>query len=100
AKAALPAWTQAPVAVEAFARYASPSDLGEGAAVASPSPLSASGGLGRFGRGDLIHRLLQILPDLPAETRAEGARLLLARERDLTEAQRVEMIAAALSVLE
>jgi len=100
AKAALPAWTQAPVAVEAFARYASPSDLGEAAEIASPSPLSVAAGLGRFRRGDLIHRLLQILPDLPAEARAEAARSLLARERDLAEVQRAEMTAAALSVLE
>jgi ATP-dependent helicase/nuclease subunit A len=98
--ATLPAWTQTAVAVEAFARYASPSDLGEGAAVASPSPLSAAAGLGRFRRGDLIHRLLQVLPDLPADARMDGARALLARERDLSEAQRAEMIAAALSVLE
>jgi ATP-dependent helicase/nuclease subunit A len=100
AKAALPAWTRALVAVEAFARYASPSDLGDGAVVASPSPLAAAAGLGRFRRGDLIHRLLQILPDLPGAGRAAGAASLLARERDLTDAQRAEMIAAALSVLE
>jgi ATP-dependent helicase/nuclease subunit A len=43
---------------------------------------------------------LQILPDLPAEARAEAARSLLARERDLAEVQRAEMTAAALSVLE
>jgi len=52
------------VAPDAFARYASPSDLGEGAVVAAPSPLAARGGLGRFRRGDLIHRLLQLLPDI------------------------------------
>jgi ATP-dependent helicase/nuclease subunit A len=48
----------------------------------------------------LIHRLLQILPDLPRETWAEGAASLLARERDLGDAQRAEMSAAALSVLQ
>jgi ATP-dependent helicase/nuclease subunit A len=95
----LPAWTAAPAAAEAFARYASPSDLGEGAQVPSPSPLAAAGGLGRFRRGDLIHRLLQILPDLPAKDWASGAGSLLARERDLTDVQRAEMTAAALSVL-
>ena len=95
----LPAWTAAPAAAEAFARYASPSDLGEGAQVAAPSPLAAAGGLGRFRRGDLIHRLLQILPDLPAAGWASGAASLLARERDLTEGQRAEMTAAALTVL-
>ncbi len=100
AEAPLPAWIRVAAPPEAFARYASPSDLGEGVQVPSPSPLEAVGGLGRFRRGDLIHRLLQILPDLPAETRAQGARSLLARERDLTDAQRAEMTAAALSVLE
>ncbi|MDB5424868.1 MAG: helicase, UvrD/Rep family, partial [Phenylobacterium sp.] len=98
--AALPAWAGETARAEAFGRYASPSDLGEGAQVPSPSPLAAVGGLGRFRRGDLIHRLLQILPDLPGAARADGARSLLARERDLSEAQRAEMTAAALSVLE
>lgn len=97
--AALPHWTAAAAPVEAFARYASPSDLGEGARAPAPSPLSAVGGLGRFRRGDLIHRLLQILPDLAPGEWAGGAAALLARERDLTDAQRAEMAAAALSVL-
>jgi len=99
APAALPAWTAAVAAPEAYARYASPSDLGEGAAVPAPSPLAAAQGLGRFRRGDLIHRLLQLLPDLPPAERAAGAAALLAREADLTEAQRAEMAEAALSVL-
>jgi ATP-dependent helicase/nuclease subunit A len=98
--AAPPAWARAAAPAEAFARYASPSDLGEGARIAAPSPLSAVGGLGRFRRGDLIHRLLQILPDLPREGWADGARSLLGRERNLSDAQRTEMAAAALSVLE
>ena len=96
----LPAWSAARAPAEAFARYASPSDLGEGAVVATPSPLAAQGGLGRFRRGDLIHRLLQLLPDLPTKERAAGARALLAREADLTDGQRGDMAAAARSVLE
>jgi ATP-dependent helicase/nuclease subunit A len=68
--------------------------------VAAPSPLAAAGGLGRFRRGDLIHKLLQLLPDLPPEARTEGAEALLRRERDLSDAQRAEMTAAALSVLQ
>jgi len=99
ARAPLPAWTQAVAKPEAYARYASPSDLGEGVAVPAPSPLAAAQGLGRFRRGDLIHRLLQLLPDLPAGERAGGAAAILAREADLTDAQRVEMADAALSVL-
>jgi ATP-dependent helicase/nuclease subunit A len=57
-------------------------------------------GLGRFRRGDLIHRLLQVLPDVPSAERGAAARALLAREGDLTESQREEMAAAALSVLQ
>jgi ATP-dependent helicase/nuclease subunit A len=97
--AAIPAWTAEAAAAEAFARYASPSDLGEGARAPAPSPLQDAGGLGRFRRGDLIHRLLQILPDLPPDRWDDGARRLLAREPDLAEAQRAEMTAAALAVL-
>src|SRR5207245_3577408 len=70
------------------------------AIVAAPSPLAGAGGLGRFRRGDLIHKLLQLLPDLPPAERAAGAAALLGRERDLNEAQAAEMTAAALSVLQ
>ena len=97
--ATVPAWAGETAKADPLARYASPSDLGEGVRVPSPSPLAAVGGLGRFRRGDLIHRLLQILPDLAPEGWAAGAQALLARERDLTDAQASEMTAAALSVL-
>jgi ATP-dependent helicase/nuclease subunit A len=99
-EASVPAWAGQVAQADAFSRYASPSDLGEGARAPAPSPLSAVGGLGRFRRGDLIHRLLQILPDLDPGQWAGGAAALLARERDLTAAQRAEMSAAALSVLQ
>lgn len=95
----VPDWARRPAAPEAFARYASPSDLGEGGWIATPSPLAQAGGLGRFRRGELIHRLLQLLPDLPTEARAAGAASLLAREADLADRQRAEMCAAALGVL-
>ncbi|HEY8615069.1 double-strand break repair helicase AddA [Phenylobacterium sp.] len=98
--APLPAWSATAPHAEAFARYASPSDLGEGVKTPAPSPLAEAQGLGRFRRGDLIHRLLQVLPDLAPAARADGAKALLARERDLTDAQRAEMTAAALSVLD
>jgi ATP-dependent helicase/nuclease subunit A len=42
---------------------------------------------------------LQLLPDIAAAERAEGARRLLAREPGLTDDQRAEMTAAALAVL-
>ncbi|MDP3852722.1 double-strand break repair helicase AddA [Phenylobacterium sp.] len=95
-----PAWTAEPARAEAYARYASPSQLGEDVAAPAASPLAAQGGLGRFRRGDLIHRLLQILPDLAAAERPDAALRILARERDLDDGQRAEMIAAALAVLD
>ena len=96
-----PAWLfdRAPAEPAAMA-YASPSQMAETHRGPSPSPLSATGGLGRFRRGELIHRLLQLLPDLPPAERRAAAAALMAREHDLTPDQRVEMAAAALAVLE
>ncbi|MFA7263836.1 MAG: double-strand break repair helicase AddA [Caulobacter sp.] len=99
--AALPDWVRRPAPAEsAILRYASPSQVAERERGPAPSPLDAPLGLGRFRRGDLIHRLLQLLPDVaPGERRAAAARLL-DREPDLTPGQRAEMTAAAFGVLE
>ncbi|RAK57103.1 double-strand break repair helicase AddA [Phenylobacterium deserti] len=99
AKLKAPDWARKIAPAEAFSRYASPSDLGEGAKAAAASPLSEVSGLGRFRRGDLIHRLLQLLPDIVAEEQGRAAEALLARERDLSDEQRSEMARAALTVL-
>jgi ATP-dependent helicase/nuclease subunit A len=98
--AASPAWTGLDAPAEAFGRYASPSDLGEDVTTPAASPLAGPAGLGRFRRGDLIHRLLQVLPDLAPAARAEAAGRMLGREPDLTADQRAEMTQAALGVLE
>ena len=96
-----PAWTAGLAPAEpALARYASPSTVGEGAPAPASSPLAAAGGLGRYRRGELIHRLLQLLPDIAPARRADAARRLLARERDLDDDQRAEMARAALGVLD
>jgi len=98
---ALPAWALRPAPPEPPAAiYASPSTLLEDVRGPAPSPLSARGGLGRFRRGSLIHRLLQLLPDLDPGERAAGAERLLAKEPELSPEQRAEMTAAALAVLE
>jgi ATP-dependent helicase/nuclease subunit A len=97
---ALPAWANRLAPAEpAAARYASPSRLDDGARAPAPSPLARSQGLGRYRRGEIIHRLLQLLPDAPPADRALAADRLLARERDLDDAQRAEMAQAALAVL-
>src|SRR5690606_11832218 len=84
--------------------FASPSQMQEQKRIPAPSPLArgegSGAGLGRFRRGDLIHRLLERLPDLPSPDRPDAAHRMLARERDLTEDQRAEMIAAAFGVLD
>lgn len=96
----LPDWVARAAPPETLNRLASPSQMGELLRLAVPSPLlTDSAGLGRFRRGDLIHRLLERLPELPPESWTETAQRLLSRERDLMPEQRQEMIAAALGVL-
>ena len=97
-----PAWLACPPAAEpAGLRYVSPSALADAeSADDAASPLARVGGLGRFRRGSLIHRLLQLLPDIPQVTRRDAAVRLLAREPDLTGDQRAEMVEAAIGVLD
>jgi ATP-dependent helicase/nuclease subunit A len=100
-QSALPDWALRFAPAEPAARrYASPSTLAEAERGPAPSPLAERGGLGRYRRGLIVHRLLQLLPDLPAERRRAAADALLVREIDLTPAQRTEMAGAALAVLE
>jgi ATP-dependent helicase/nuclease subunit A len=65
------------------------------------SPLATSfGDTSRFQRGLIIHRLLQSLPDLPAETRAEATRRYLARPVfDLPDAAQAEIASEVAAVL-
>jgi ATP-dependent helicase/nuclease subunit A len=62
------------------------------------SPLTDESGR-RFRRGSLIHKLLEILPDLPDERRAEGANAYLAAQTDLDEDQRAQIAAETLAVI-
>ncbi|RZJ22171.1 MAG: double-strand break repair helicase AddA, partial [Brevundimonas sp.] len=97
-----PPWLAVAAVDEAAARVLSPSRMGGIEAQPAPSPLARSGPggtLGRFRRGDLIHRLLERLPDIAIDDRPDVASRLLSRERDLTDDQRAEMIAAAMEVL-
>ena len=97
----LPDWARRPAPHElAGAAYASPSQIAARAKAAAPSPLAATRGIDRFRRGDLIHKLLEVLPELPAADRSGAAAALLGKQRDLTDDQRAEMAAAALGLLE
>ena len=95
----LPLWIETDARAEAYSRYASPSDLGQTEGTPAASPLAQAQGLGRFRRGDLIHRLLQILPDISLDGRVAAAARVLSREADLSDGQRVEMAQAAFGVL-
>jgi ATP-dependent helicase/nuclease subunit A len=98
---ALPGWASRLAPAEpAGVRFAAPSQLGEEAGPPAPSPLARTLGLGRYRRGEIVHRLLQLLPDVAPAARRDAARRVLARELDLSDAQREEMTAAALGVLE
>ena len=58
-------------------RPLSPSRL-QGEAPAPPSPLAGDDGAG-LRRGRIVHRLLELLPDIAADRRREAARRLIAR---------------------
>ncbi|MFZ5668381.1 MAG: double-strand break repair helicase AddA [Pseudomonadota bacterium] len=101
APAAAPGWLSRPPPAEAPGlRFASPSQLAERERGPALSPLDLVGGLGRYRRGDLVHRLLQLLPDIASDERRAAAARMLDREPDLTPAQRAEIAAAAFGVLE
>ncbi|MFN7618793.1 MAG: double-strand break repair helicase AddA [bacterium] len=101
---ALPSWLMVEPAREDADRRVAPSRLDEPAGAPAPSPLATTAGpgapLGRFRRGDLIHRLLERLPDIPPAERPDAAARMLSRERDLDDDQRAEMIESAFRVLD
>jgi ATP-dependent helicase/nuclease subunit A len=84
---------------EPGARWASPSSIADFAQDSAPSPLADRAGLGRFRRGELIHRLFEVLPDLAPADRPAAARRLLGREPGLEPTQIEEMTSACLAVL-
>ena len=100
APAIAPDWmTRAAPPEPAAARYAAPSRIEDNARVPAPSPLARVSGLGRYRRGEIVHKLLQLLPDVAPDQRGGAAGRLLAAERDLTDEQRQEMALAAFGVL-
>jgi ATP-dependent helicase/nuclease subunit A len=96
----LPDWIDTPLAADVGAlRFSSPSRLGLIRRDRAISPLANSGNLGRYRRGDLIHKLLEILPDIePAQRHAQALRLL-SREPGLSGAALNEIADAAMSIL-
>ncbi len=96
---ALPGWLTQPAPTEALPRILSPSRL----TTSSEPPVISPFGPGRaerLRRGELIHRLFEVLPDLPQRTRRKAAEAFLKKQPDLSPTQRTEMLAAALGVLD
>jgi len=96
----LPRWMTTPIGPEPRPpRPLAPSSAGEEAGGEPPLPPEAARDAAR--RGSLIHRLLERLPDVPADARADAALRWLERQAgDLAPAMREEMLAAALAVLD
>ena len=99
ARAVLPDWTRRPAAREASRDFTSPTRMAH-VGGAAPSPLSEQRGLGRFRRGELIHKLLQLLPDLPALDRNQAAEAYLGKQPGLSDEQRAEIAGAAMGVIQ
>jgi ATP-dependent helicase/nuclease subunit A len=97
----LPEWLTRPAGVERMPVVVSPST-----AIAEPAPGPFLAGRPderrrALARGALVHRLLQSLPDVPAERRAAAARQYLARAgTDFTEPEHGEIAAQVLAVLD
>ncbi|MEI6161802.1 MAG: PD-(D/E)XK nuclease family protein, partial [Roseococcus sp.] len=99
---ALPAWARIAVTAAAAAAIATPSHMDEEEAeLPAAAPHAPGDPLGqRFRRGNLIHALLQSLPDLPEATRAAAGRDFLARPgHGLNAAQQAEILDEALTVM-
>ncbi|MYD99922.1 MAG: double-strand break repair helicase AddA, partial [Alphaproteobacteria bacterium] len=75
----LPGWARRPVPPGAL-MAAPDGDDGEAFPVASPL---RGGSVGRFRRGRAIHKLLELLPEVPPERRVETARRFLAADPEL-----------------
>lgn len=102
AATALPAWARIPAATIAAPGIATPSHMeDEESELPAAAPHAPGDPLGaRFRRGNLIHALLQSLPDLPEAAREQAGRDFLARPgHGLAPAQQAEILAEALTVM-
>ena len=66
----------------------------------APSPLDIRSGLGRYRRGNLIHKLFETLPEVAPDMRRDVADRYLGRQSDLDTDQRSEMRDAVMTVLD
>ncbi len=95
----LPHWARVPLGKEPRPpRPLAPSSAADDQGADPPLPVEQAAIAAR--RGVLIHALLERLPDIPADDRAEQGRLWLSRRAaDLAEAERDDMLQKAMQVL-
>ncbi|UPY36950.1 double-strand break repair helicase AddA [Sediminicoccus sp. KRV36] len=102
AAASLPAWARIPAATILAPGIATPSHMeDEESELPAAAPHAPGDPLGaRFRRGNLIHALLQSLPDLPEDQRPAIGRGFLARPgHGLDAAQQADILEEALAVM-
>ena len=100
--AAIPSWARTPAPAETGQILsAAPSSLLADAdsEPAVLSPLSDPGGH-RFRRGDVIHKLLQTLPDLAPDRRRGAAERFVAAQPDISNADKAQIITETLGILD
>ncbi len=93
---AIPMWARTTAPSERLPRRLSPSRLGE-----EPSVFAPGGEPGKAAkRGRLVHRLLEVLPDIPADARADAAlHYLAAHAEDFDTAECEELIREILTLM-
>jgi ATP-dependent helicase/nuclease subunit A len=104
ARVKLPDWVaalvaQADIESERWQAISQMGDEDREADEPAPSPLETANGIGRYRRGNLIHKLFEMLPDVSPDMREAVARRFLNRQTDLNDDQRVEMRQAVMTVL-
>lgn len=96
----MPGWALGPANDESrITRTVAPSHLADEPEPAVMSPLIADDGK-RFRRGALIHKLLETLPDLPADRRASAAAAYLQAQTDLDAVMQAVIAQETLAVLD
>ena len=97
----MPDWVTRPAAPEGHRRRVTPSHLLSNPPVDMPvrSPAKVSD-VNLFRRGNLIHKLLEILPEIPAERRRETAQKMLLSYKDVEAELRGQILEEVFAVLE
>jgi ATP-dependent helicase/nuclease subunit A len=98
--APLPPWLFQDAPVETPHVFVTPSGAGEDAPIHAPQVRSGEERKKALLRGTIVHRLLQSLPDIAPERRAEAGRLVLARRsNDFSADERDEMLRGVLTLI-